>query len=962
MHPRARLPHVILVGLTGLSLGVPACSEGALPSEPVAEATSPLVNNGVNARPEVPSLFRDVSLIQNGQLLRPAIPALRTSADGRVGVDVKTAAGKVTFALFRPESLTGPFERSAPGTSILAPIAAADRPNEALFHAFNPASGTPVDGLSHVTVCDPSQQWPTGARANPYTCNGVDDCYDLTVIAVYSYRTFANALRAQLWGTPVTVRVTGPKTAGADIASVTVGAPVAGPIHVVDNFFEPMITDDGRLLVGRISDTNWTWTHPGNGTVFNQITDIVYSVSDPTEGRSPCDVNQWHTLNPITYAHDDPDMSAYGIAKYPFRDSENNAIVPGVDIHGTYPWIDRQGNNLFFTTVDSTNYYWNGTTVAPRYPVSCVTPGCPVPTTLGTIDDVEFGTEMRGVAFAGLWSHGKIVLLDNAMNNIDFGHHRDDEGHRFLDVFAPGTEPPGVSPPAGGVSGQVRAGTGRDNSTLDVPVGMTQNTTFIDSHQNLFNHSVDMHPATPRDVVWTMNTGRGSAELAFDDYLDEGSFIVSEMSASLTHAGGYSNRHRYNDGFDRTAPSQGQGFTLEPRVQNAAAPVPTSWAVPTYGALEGGARIEPTALGGIIGKGLWLDGCTAPSEACGDGTDYIDYTIPDQAPLGKIVSEYPWYVGLFVDARFDATGNDSVVRELLKFPDGSRVVLRGRDELGYVDATGAVLKLINLPAGKIAYQGWSHLGFQVTNQGHAVTLYLDGQAYATWSNANKTLFGMTDGAGESHLYVGGHAGMPALHQGFRGWIDEFKVIAGAPSPEVACNHAHGTLVGLPAAYAGSLTALAALYPAWSHAALSALLTAKGMPTFPTYACNHDYASLLDSGVRVSLPPTDGVTSTVSIRASLLFPEGPLVHDLPRPNNSSTNKFCLSCHSATGLGGLSTAALTYDAGTLMHDDPRRQPSQPPRLIYGYFPLGYAGNTNPSQDAGASGMSLDAWVNP
>ena len=302
------------------------------------------------------------------------------------------------------------------------------------------------------------------------------------------------------------------------------GGNVSATARALQRFFPRQYLE----LLGRDSITELQLGDQTQREMTVLFTDIVYSVYDPIDGLDPCDVNQWHTLSPITYAHDDPLMSAYGISKYPFRDSENNPITPGTDIHGTYPWIDRQGNNLFFTTVDSTNYYADGAAVRTRYPASCVTPGCIVPTTAATIDDVEYGTEMRGVAFTGLWSHGKTVLLDNAMNNIDFGLHRDDEGQRFLALFAPGTEPPGVTPPAGGVSGQVRAGTGRDNSTLDVPVGMTENSTFIDSAQNLWNHDPHLQTATPRDVVWTLNTGRGSAEVAFDDYLDESAFIISE--------------------------------------------------------------------------------------------------------------------------------------------------------------------------------------------------------------------------------------------------------------------------------------------------------------------------------------------------------------------------------------------------------------------------------------------------
>ena len=48
----------------------------------------------------------------------------------------------------------------------------------------------------------------------------------------------------------------------------------------------------------------------------------------------------------------------YGFAAYPILDPEGNPIADGVDLHGSYPWIDRTGANLFFTTVHST--FWSG--------------------------------------------------------------------------------------------------------------------------------------------------------------------------------------------------------------------------------------------------------------------------------------------------------------------------------------------------------------------------------------------------------------------------------------------------------------------------------------------------------------------------------------------------------------------------------------------------------------------------
>ena len=77
------------------------------------------------------------------------------------------------------------------------------------------------------------------------------------------------------------------------------------------------------------------------------------------------------------------------------------------------------------------------------------------------------------------------------------------------------------SPASGNPHAQplVRVGSGRDNSPDHSPDGAVDNTTFIDSTEHLFNHDPNLRPVTPRDVVWTMNTGRGSAEIAFDDYL-----------------------------------------------------------------------------------------------------------------------------------------------------------------------------------------------------------------------------------------------------------------------------------------------------------------------------------------------------------------------------------------------------------------------------------------------------------
>src|SRR5262249_2015976 len=184
--------------------------------------------------------------------------------------------------------------------------------------------------------------------------------------------------------------------------------------------------------------------------------------------------------------------------------------------------------------------------------------------------------------------HGKVVLLDNLINNTDYGLGITSDKHRMLALYGDG--------------GDVRVGSGRDNTTRDGPPGWLHNTTFVDSTENTFNYRPPLLPVTPRDVVWIVNSGKGSTEVAFDDYLNPDGFIVSEMAGSLTFAGSpVAGRFDYHDGFGASGPTSGAGFSRAVRLENAATAVPERWRVPAYGRVVGGARLEPIAQGGIHG-------------------------------------------------------------------------------------------------------------------------------------------------------------------------------------------------------------------------------------------------------------------------------------------------------------------------------------------------------------------------
>ena len=303
------------------------------------------------------------------------------------------------------------------------------------------------------------------------------------------------------------------------------------------------------------------------------------------------------------------------------------------------------------------------------------------------------------------------------------------------------------------------------------------------------------------------------------------------------------------------------------------------------------------------------------------------------------MTEADWYLGIFLDVR----GGDDEWRALATFPDGSAIHLVGDSEVLY-RSRGETVHAVSLPQTA----GWFHMAWRLADQNRELTLLHNGFPLDRW-RAAESLFVMTEG----DFVVGRHDGSGEL-LGVRGWIDELTVLAHDVNPEVACNHARGTLVRVDENELWSRVAES--YPAWAHAEVSA---AAGGDEAAMSVCFHDYTT--DYGAHLANLPA----GTTGLRTPINFPEGPLRAGAPRPD-SSANAFCLSCHHDSGQGGLSLAALELRPDVMLEHDPRRQPTQPPRRVFGNVPPGWIepgpGEGSPTEalQAPPGGFLIDRWV--
>lgn len=904
------------------------------------------------------------------------------SFDGRLRAAFRESISAMSFRIQTPEIFTHPltqvqalhhtqsFETGSTAVALGLDVPEFD-PDTGEGNLHGSSGG--VWEAKSVAVCDPHYEPPFGASewegenrqqsvpsrvSNPFACTATGatqagpeealdhDCYDVTIVTIYDPSQSDPNIKDELWGAPVRVVVRNPKGSsqnGDDSTAVRAhvvhvekrGMPVKASTldsSYPRSIFEPTITGDGRLLV-----------------VNGPTGEIRYSVI-PADADA-CDVARWNVFKPLHAMHTDPDMAEYGVARYPIRNHEGE-LLGSTSVRGAYPWVDRDGDHIFWMAGASPLYYLDEQGLAQEkfevvgHPCDQYTgpeeerPDYCDTVVLHPVDMEEVqantdGGQRLGMSVLGLWTHGKMINPDSRNNGADFGLSANRQYWRNIRLYS------------------------------DVPegtlVGGPTVRFSISSAENQFHLHPDLRPDLPRDVVWFMATGMQTDQVAFDDYLDPLALVVSPMSTSIVREGTPQTGFwgRFQDGFVHTGLYRGKGFERSAHLANLATSVSEAvveaasqpnvdyqdnlqWNIPAYGYLLGGARAEPIAAGGHRGRGLWLDGID----------DRVEYLVPEQPQeRAQEMEDREWLYTLAIDPR-----DLSQRRRLLTLPEGSWLDIKSSHELQL--AKGFWSRTVSLPAGLGLEEGrWSTLSLLST--GASLYVYLDGYLLESF---NASAFRMQPG----RITVGSE---------FKGWIDDFKVIAGIDptglgAPERICHHARGTLVGLEPADA--LWDLAGHYPDTTHAAIRARLG--DVHRFDRYVCERPISDpvnakdLADHGHYLCLGQTRRPASLADpdkcVRDPLLFPEGPLFFDQPRPD-SLANNFCLSCHIDSHPSATLRATEALSPRLLpMPLDPRRQPMQGSPKFFGILPKNLFGPGEPVDDivTPREGVLLDPYTTP
>lgn len=694
-------------------------------------------------------------------------------------------------------------------------------------------------------------------------------------------------------------------------------------------------TDLGRLTHwdgrGRYALFEAATEGTGRLAVVNFNNGLFYSVQSTD---TPCAADGFKVWRPLSLMPVDPAAAAFPLARssngQPFRDS-SGAVMPFGSLHRfAYQWLDREGKNLITAQMNEQRDAYKPNAIE-RVFVRAADIGRNNPP--ASPDSSELERNAQGMAsragheigVIGSWTEGKFVTLDNGLNLSDFGG-----GNAF-------------GPEGNQYTHRYRLDLYRDRSVSFVPRGVSA----IQSNEHVLGLFDALRPTMPFDVVWGVSgSNNRNAEIVFDDYHAKNALVVAHMNAPLTFsygddATGFGARAAppmVLDGFVATGGSQSttpryqyntdKHVPARARLQNAAGHSPVSSL-----RLRGGARVEPVALGGVMGRGVYLD----------EHNDFIDMG-------GYYGTQMPrdYYAGIWVDLRVNEDEDEPDDRVLFYFADDAYIGFVKNGAHWDLTAYAGRRKTIGL-GGLIESGVYHHVGVlgYVDGDERVLSVLIDGNRIGELRfPADRFDLRATYAGSSSRLTIGSPYkqkrsfwdwlfGRVGRRGALGAWVDEFRLYALEPGEwgadsyfaEVACNQALGTLVAvegaLPAALAARVAAIDAVTgQAHGRVCEQLQIGSHGDPTDLPRQVGRG-AVCVDKVHRNSADPR-------CLRAQLHRLPTP-VAELPRDDERG-NAFCLSCHTdpPRAAQGLGLAALTkVDVARWL--DPRRQPLNPPATI-------------------------------
>lgn len=577
--------------------------------------------------------------------------------------------------------------------------------------------------------------------------------------------------------------------------------------------FEPSMTGDGKMLI------------------LNTMRGMMYSIN---ADYPACDARGFQHMYPISLMPVDARVRAkYPVAQTrithehprgePFKDSGGRYVPLGSRQSYAYMWIDLLGKNMVFAAQNQRRNPYKVVESDARLRVADGLPiqAAPDLTHDGTRESESSRTRLGANVghqhvVLGAWTQGRMVVIDNGLNPSDFGGLAgfSTSGEHYVHRF--------------------RLSLYSDADLVHTPMGNSA----INSFENRLNMFDALRPEMPFDVVWRIqNNTQRNAEIVFDEYMHKNAFAVVHMNAAVHVYDAFKENGTgmsyisQEDGFYPTGypfDASNPTYTFNGRGANHRSDFCSNTGPTCMGEriilqnatsngsinnvrLRGGARVEPVALGGVLGKGVYLDGVN----------DFFD--------LGYINDKkQEWYAGIWLDSR---ETDNNVYREIFHFAGGAWIGLKrntgDRYDAVIYPKSGHNPQTISLGT-KMQSGKYVHFGVKISQQASSarnriqrkIQIYINGDPLPDFYLSNPFVADRNgEGDGLSPMSHGAlndwtwmTVGAPQLGSAclngtcnqtrtFKGWVDEFRlykldaadVVQGSSFDEYICNMALGSM-------------------------------------------------------------------------------------------------------------------------------------------------------------------------